>query len=118
MKKAFIFIFTGLGLVLTFLLIIGATNDFASFDRTKGGYEPPYEGYTGEPIDWDEGDLTKTGMVRRGKVINTLFNCTSGMISFEIYGKQIEFRVVSERGIKVHKPRKRAWKEDFNRRFE
>ena len=39
MKKAFIFIFTGLGLVLTFLLIIGATNDFASFDRTKGGYE-------------------------------------------------------------------------------
>ena len=47
MKKAFIFIFTGLGLVLTFLLIIGATNDFASFDRTKGGYEPPYEGYTG-----------------------------------------------------------------------
>lgn len=117
MKKAFIFIFTGLGLVLTLFIIIGAAADFASFDRTKGGYEPPYEGYTGELVNWDEGDLTKTGMGRRGRVINTLFNCTTGMITFEIYGKEIEFRKVSERGIKVHKPREACMERGFQPEF-
>ena len=45
MKKTIVFVFAGLGLALTLLIIIGAAIDIASFDRTRGGYEPPYTGY-------------------------------------------------------------------------
>lgn len=97
--------FAGLGLALALLVIIGAALDMASFDGTKGGYEPPYTDYTGEPINWDDCDVTETGMVRRGYVVHTLLHCTSSMISFEIFRQEIPFRKVSERGVVVHKPR-------------
>ena len=117
MKKTIVFVFAALGLALTLLIIIGAAIDIASFDRTRGGYEPPYTGYTGQPIDWDEGDVTKTGVVRRGYVLHTLFNCTSGMISVEIFGQRIPFRKVSERGIIVHKPREACAEREFTPEF-
>ena len=50
MKKIILFIFAALGLVLTLLIIIGAAIDIATFDRTRGGYEPPYTGYTGQRL--------------------------------------------------------------------
>ena len=107
-------------MVLTLLIIIGAASDIATFDRTRGGYEPPYTGHTGQPIDWDEIDVTKTGMARRGHILNTLFDCTSGMLSFEIFGQESPFRKVSERRIVVHKPREvcieRGFQPDFNSR--
>ena len=117
MKNILVFVFAGLGLVLTLLILIGAVIDIASFDRTRGGYEPPYTAYTGQPIDWDEADVTKTGVVRRGYVLHTLFNCTSGMISFEIFRQQIRFRKVSERGIMVHKPRRACMERGFRPEF-
>ena len=55
-------------------------------DHTKGGYELPYVGVTGDPIDWDSMDLTSTGLVRRGYVLNFLVNGTTGMISLELFG--------------------------------
>ena len=117
MKKILVFVFAALGLVLTLLIIIGAAIDIATFDRTRGGYEPPYTGYTGQPIDWAEIDVTKTGMARRGYVLNTLFNCTSGTISAEIFGQEIPFRKVSERGIVVHKPREACIERGFQPEF-
>ena len=60
---------------------------------------------TGTPIDWNAGDMNADGFVRRGRVLNTLLNCTNGIISFQVYGMQINFRKISERAIKVHKPR-------------
>ncbi len=103
--------------MLTLLLIGGAVIDLASFDRTRGGYEPPYTAYTGQPIDWDRADVTKTGVVRRGYVLHTLFNCTTGMISFEIFGQQVRFRKVSQRGIIVHKPREACMERGFRPEF-
>lgn len=117
MKKIIVFVFAGLGLVLTLLIIMGAAIDIASFDRTRGGYEPPYTGYTGQPVDWDAADVTKTGVVRRGYVLHTLFNCTSGMISVEIFGQEIPFRKVSARGIIVHKPRQACTERGFQPKF-
>ncbi|MDN3523556.1 hypothetical protein [Halomonas ramblicola] len=32
-------------------LMLGVIADIRSFDETRGGYEPPYTGFTGEPID-------------------------------------------------------------------
>ena len=44
MKK--VYVFSALAVMLV-LLVAGVAVDFLSFDRTKGGYEPPYTGYTG-----------------------------------------------------------------------
>ena len=110
MKKILVFVFAALGLVLTLLVIIGAAIDIATFDRTRGGY-------TGQPVDWAEIDVTKTGMARRGYVLNTLFSCTSGTISAEIFGQEIPFRKVSERGIVVHKPREACIERGFQPEF-
>ena len=92
------------GLAIT-LFVVGFWLDFQDFDRTSGGYEPPYEGVVGEPIDWFALDRTPTGLVKRGYVLNTLVDGTSGMISFEVYGLVIPFRIMSERALVVHKPR-------------
>ena len=117
MKRILVFVFTGLGIVLTFLIVVGVVIDLAAFDRTRGGYEPPHTAYTGQPINWDEADVTKTGVVRRGYVLHALFDCTSGMISFEIFGQQIQFRKVSQRGIIVHKPREACMERGFRPEF-
>jgi len=45
------------------------------------------------------------GLARRGRVVNTLVNGTTGMISFEIYGVEIPFRPLSPRALAVQKPR-------------
>ena len=92
------------------LFVIGFWLDFQDFDRTRGGYEPPYEGVVGDPIDWFALDRTTTGLVKRGYVVNTLVDGTSGMISFEIYGIEVPFRELSERALVVHRPRE-AFKE-------
>ncbi|WP_194435370.1 hypothetical protein [Vibrio fluminensis] len=91
-------------------------------DRTEGGYEPPYSEVTGETINWDEMDLTSTGLVRRGLVrrgyvVNFIVNGTTGMISLELFGITFEARKLSERAIIVHKPREAFIKRGFNPEF-
>lgn len=44
-------VFAGLGFATMVLLAVGIVADYRGFDRTRGGYEPPYTGCTGEPID-------------------------------------------------------------------
>ena len=111
-----IYIISALAVVLV-LLVSGVAVDFLSFDRTKGGYEPPYTGYTGEPVNWNEGRITEIGFYRDGYVVNTIFNCTSGEISFNLIGIDIPFRKVSERGIVVHKPREACTERGFKPEF-
>lgn len=110
-------VFLVLGALLTGLLLTGLFLDFASFDRTKGGYEAPYTGYTGEPTDWSIADLTATGMARRGYVVTLLVNCTTGMISVEVFKQQFDFRVFSPRAIAVHKPREACRERGFEPQF-
>lgn len=105
------------GAVALLALVVGAALDLRAFDRTSGGYEPPYTGVTGEPIDWDQADLTTTGLARRGRVINTLIDGRTGMISFEFYGHAFDFRRVSERAIVVHKVREGLRHRGFEPQF-
>jgi hypothetical protein len=106
-----------LGVLLTGLLLTGIALDIASFDRTKGGYEAPYTGYTGEPTDWSIADRTSKGMARRGYVITVLVDCTTGMISVEVFKQEIDFRVFSPRAIAVHKPREACRERGFDPKF-
>tara|TARA_B110000037_G_C16672736_1_gene323364 strand:+ start:292 stop:483 length:192 start_codon:yes stop_codon:yes gene_type:complete len=59
-------------------------------------------------------DLTSTGFVRCGHVLNFIVNGTMGMISLEFLGFTFEARKLSERAIIVHKPRDAFIKRGFN----
>ena len=108
---------SGIGLLSIVLLLVGFWLDFQEFDPTRGGYEPPYEGVVGDPIDWFSADRTPTGLARRGRVVNTLVNGTTGMISFEIYGLEIPFRPLSDRALVVHRPREAFIELGFDPQF-
>ena len=103
--------------LLVVLFGAGLVADFLSFDRTKGGYEPPYTEYTGEPIDWTTVQTTPTGMRKPGYVLDVFVNCTSGMMHFGLFGIKIPFRKFSPRALVVHKPRKACAERGFTPQF-
>lgn len=109
--------FAVLGAALAALIVAGLVLDVQALDQTRGGYEPPYTDYTGMPIDWDALDVTATGMAYRGRVVNILVNCTSGMMSFEIFKAEIPFRKFSPRALVVHRPREACEQRGFAPEF-
>lgn len=109
--------FAVVGVVATGGLVTGAVIDATNFDRTTGGYEAPYTGWSGTPIDWAAGGVTADGFRNDGVVIDTLLDCTTGMISFDVFGVEIPFRVVSERAVAVHKPVEACEAEGFSPDF-
>jgi hypothetical protein len=110
-------VFAFIGVLSVFIFVVGLFLDVKSFDRTTGGYEPPYEGVTGEPVDWASMDLTSTGLVKRGYVVNVVVNGTTGMISFEILKQTIDWQVFSGRALAVHKPREALIQRGFKPEF-
>ena len=110
-------IFVVVGVLLLALLTTGIVADVMAFDRTDGGYEPPYTDYTGEPIDWTTVETTRTGMHKNGYVLDVRVNCTSGMMHFDFFGIGIPFRKFSPRAIAVHKPREACQERGFTPEF-
>ncbi|MRI34899.1 hypothetical protein EOPP23_18125 [Endozoicomonas sp. OPT23] len=96
---------------------MGLYFDIKEMDKTEGGYEAPYAGAIGETIDWNSMDLTRTGLVRRGHVINFIVNGTTGMISLEFFGIEFKTRKLSQRAIVVHKPREAFIRRGFAPEF-
>lgn len=110
-------VFAVIGALSMIVVAVGLALDIRSFDPTSGGYEPPYEDFVGEPIDWDRMDLTQTGVVKRGYVVNVHVNGTTGMISFEILKQMINFRPLSERALAIHEPREAFIRLGFDPEF-
>ena len=106
----------GCVLLLT-LLASGVVADVMSFDRTDGGYEPPYINYMGEPIDWTTVETTSTGMHKDGFVLDVRVNCITGMMHFDAFGIVVPFRKFSPRAIAVHKPREACLERGFTPEF-
>lgn len=104
LKKTVMITFFVFGVVSCTLFVVGVALDLRSFDETSGGYEPPFEGWTGTPIDFSVLDQSNDGIIGRGYVLDVHLNCTTGMMAFEWYGQKFDYRVVSERALKVHKP--------------
>lgn len=84
---------------------VGLYLDINDFDQTQGGYEPPYEGVTGKPVDWFAMDRTPTGLAKRGRVVNVLVDGRTGMISFQLLGLEVDFQTFLDRALVVHRPR-------------
>lgn len=110
-------IFVIIGFLLSALIITGLFLDITGFDRTKGGYTAPYEGFTGEPVDWDRMDITSTGLVKRGYIVDVLVDGTTGMISFEVFKQTFDWQTFSDRALVVHKPREALIKKGFKPEF-
>ena len=86
-------------------IVLGIVADVRSIDRTTGGYEYPFEGWSGETINFSAMFLTKEGLYKNGYVVDQFYNCNTGLITWEIFGLiKGEFRKFSERAIVVHKP--------------
>ena len=109
--------FAVLGLALAAMLVGGVIADGLSFDRTSGGYEPPYTGYTGEPIDWEAAHVTEEGFFKDGYVLDLYVDCTTGMVSFEVYGRRWDWRELSGRALVVHGPAEACRAEGFTPDF-
>ncbi|TQE99692.1 MAG: hypothetical protein FKY71_07240 [Spiribacter salinus] len=109
--------FALIGFVTVLLLGTGVVMDVRSIDQTRGGYEPPYTDFTGEPVRWEQLDTTATGMVHRGHVVDVLIDCSSGMMTFDVFGLEIPWRGFSERALVVHKPRDACKDRGFSPRF-
>lgn len=105
------------GLVLAALLVGGVIADGLSFDRTSGGYEPPYTGYTGEPIDWEAAHVTEEGFFEDGYVLDLYVDCTTGMVSFEVFQQRWDWRELSGRALVVHRPAEACESEGFRPDF-
>lgn len=105
------------GIVSVVGLAVGVVSDYRSFDQTRGGYEAPYEGWTGTPIDWDTADVTTDGFRNPGVVVDFTLDCTNGMIGLSAFGADVDFRVVSERALAVHQPREGCADHGFQPEF-
>ncbi|NMF85844.1 hypothetical protein [Nodosilinea sp. P-1105] len=116
--KPLLYTLAGVGMLGTLTTLVGLVLDISAIDPTQGGYEPPYTDYVGTPIDWDELDITATGMAWRGYVFNTLVDCTTGLISFEVFKQQIPYRPLSPRALAVHRPAEACRDRGFNPEFE
>lgn len=110
-------IFAIIGILYVLYLLIGLVIDITTFDQTKGGYQPPYEGWSGKAVDWASMDKTTTGLVKRGYMIDVHINGTTGMISFGFLGKKFDWQTPSGRALKVHQPREALIKRGFNPQF-
>lgn len=110
-------VFAALGAAAVTLLTIGIAIDVANIDQTSGGYEAPFDGWTGTPIDWSANTVSVEGFRQPGLVMDILYNCTTGMISAETFGVEVNFRVLSERAVAIHKPVEACEAEGFSPDF-
>ena len=98
-------LFSTVGILAVLMIALGMFVDVRNFDRTKGGYEYPFEGWSGQTINFTDMYQTNEGLFTRGYVIDLYFNCKTGFITWKILGLLSgEFRKMSERAIVVHKP--------------
>ncbi len=99
------FLFSIVGVFAILAIVLGIVADVRSIDRTTGGYEYPFDGWSGETINFSAMFQTKEGLYKSGYVVDQFFNCNTGLITWEIFGLiKGEFRNFSERAIVVHKP--------------
>lgn len=88
-------------LALTLATVVGVRDA----DRTSGGYEYPYQGWTGTPIDYASWYLTAEGLFWPGPVVDQALDCTTGQLTLQVFGlADIQFRPLSDRAKVVHQP--------------
>ena len=106
---------TTVGSITVILLVIGLFLDFSKFDQTSGGYEYPYSGWTGAPINFADSYTTPEGMYRPGYVVDLYIDCSTGQLTFNVLKMtRVDFRALSDRAKVIHKPQLVCKERGFN----
>jgi hypothetical protein len=99
-------VLTAVTAAVTTLVVGGLLADLAVIDETSGGYEAPFEGWTGTPIDWEAQAVTERGFLKTGHVLDIQVDCGTGISTVTLLGIGLPLeRPLSERAIVVHAPR-------------
>jgi hypothetical protein len=107
----FLSLFTAVIIILTSIIY----NDAQQFDTTQGGYSYPYSDYTGSPYNFNTFELNSVGFRKTdGLILEFQINCTTGMITGFLGPIAIDYRVISERAIMIHKPQVACKEKGFN----
>lgn len=108
-------VFSVIGLLFSLWFVASLVLDLLEVDQTSGGYEYPYQGWTGSPIDYTQWYTTQAGMFNRGRVIDQHLDCTSGQLLISILGVvHFDFRPFSDRAKVVHQPQVSCWQRGFD----
>lgn len=115
LRNGVIGVFAVLGILFTLWFAVGTVEAIQVADETEGGYEYPYQGWTGKPIAFSTWYGTPTGMYSIGRVGGASLNCTTGTLTFNILGTfNIDFRPFSDRAKVVHQPQVECRKRGFD----
>jgi hypothetical protein len=104
-RRGFIGFFALTGLATVVSLLVAVVIGVQDADRTNGGYEYPYQGWTGTPIDYPSWYLSEKGLFLPGPIVDQDLNCTTGQLTLKVFGIiDIEFRPLSDRAKVIHQP--------------
>ena len=111
-KFVYLFFFVVLGAAIT-----GVALDILNINPNKGIFDLPSRGFSGIPISYTEMDQTQMGLVKRGYVLDFHLDCTSGMVTLEVFKQKFLLRQVTKSEIAVHKPRETCILKRFKPKF-
>lgn len=103
--KALVYVMAVIGLVFSIWFTVATANEVSVIDLTSGGYEYPYEGWTGTPTDYDTWYATPNGLFFDGRSADLSINCTTGRLTISVLSTiDVPFRDFSDRAKVVHQP--------------
>ena len=100
-----VYLMAAIGLIFSLWFIVETINEVSVIDQTSGGYEYPFEGWTGTPTDYDAWYATPTGLFFDGRAADLHINCTTGRLVISVLSTvDYNFRDFSDRAKVVHQP--------------
>ncbi len=94
-----------IGLIFSIWFTLSTVSEVSVIDQTSGGYEYPFEGWTGTPTDYGTWYATPTGLFFDGRAADLHINCTTGRLVISVLSTiDYNFRDFSDRAKVVHQP--------------
>lgn len=94
-----------IGSVFSLWFVVTTINEVSVIDQTSGGYEYPFESWTGTPTDYYTWYATPTGLFFDGRAADLHINCTTGRLVISVLSTiNYNFRDFSDRAKVVHQP--------------
>lgn len=94
-----------IGTVFSLWFTVTTYAQVSTIDLTDGGYEYPFEGWTGTPTDYDTWYAAPDGLFYDGVAADLHINCTTGRLTISVMSTvDVPFRDFSDRAKVVHQP--------------
>jgi len=103
--RAGTYLMAAIGLVFSLWFVVNTASEVSTIDQTSGGYEYPFEGWSGTPIDYNAWYATSDGLFSDGRAADLHINCTTGRLTISVLSTiDVPFRDFSDRAKVVHQP--------------